>query len=84
MFVPNVILYAWMCACALSLQVLCEVELKRMRLSQANADLAEAAEKLEALRKKLSVSSCRSLPGCCFPLLYFVSFFVVFSLSSYL
>lgn len=48
------------CACvrarALSLQVLCEVELKRMRLSQANADLAEAAEKLEAIRKKLSVS----------------------------
>uniref|UniRef100_A0A3Q1K2D2 Dynein axonemal heavy chain 11 n=1 Tax=Anabas testudineus TaxID=64144 RepID=A0A3Q1K2D2_ANATE len=35
-------------------EVLCEVELKRMRLSQANADLAEAAEKLEAIRKKLS------------------------------
>lgn len=36
-------------------QVFCEVEMKRMCLSQANADLAEAAEKLEAIRKKLSV-----------------------------
>lgn len=36
-------------------QVFCEVEVKRMRLSQANADLAEAAEKLEAIRKKLAV-----------------------------
>lgn len=36
-------------------QVLCEVEMKRMCLSQANADLAEAAEKLEAIRKKLAV-----------------------------
>ncbi|XP_042285828.1 dynein axonemal heavy chain 11 isoform X2 [Thunnus maccoyii] len=34
--------------------VLCEVEMKRMCLSQANADLAEAAEKLEAIRKKLA------------------------------
>ncbi|XP_045907237.1 dynein axonemal heavy chain 11 isoform X7 [Micropterus dolomieu] len=34
--------------------VLCEVEMKRMRLSQANADLAEAAEKLEAIRRKLA------------------------------
>lgn len=33
----------------------CEVEIKRMRLSQANADLAEAADKLEAIRKKLAV-----------------------------
>lgn len=30
--------------------------MKRMCLSQANADLAEAAEKLEAIRKKLAVS----------------------------
>lgn len=29
--------------------------MKRMCLTQANADLAEAAEKLEALRKKLAV-----------------------------
>lgn len=29
--------------------------MKRMCLSQANADLAEAAEKLEAIRKKLAV-----------------------------
>lgn len=35
----------------------CEVEVKRMRLSQANADLAEAADKLEAIRKKLAVCS---------------------------
>lgn len=37
------------------MQVFCEVEVKRMRLSQANADLAEAADKLEAIRKKLAV-----------------------------
>ncbi|KAM8851125.1 dynein beta chain, ciliary [Spinachia spinachia] len=35
-------------------EVLREVEMKRMCLSQANADLAEAAEKLEAIRKKLA------------------------------
>ncbi|XP_076000722.1 dynein axonemal heavy chain 11 isoform X3 [Genypterus blacodes] len=35
-------------------EVFCEVEMKRMCLSQASADLAEAAEKLEAIRKKLS------------------------------
>uniref|UniRef100_A0A668AR25 Dynein, axonemal, heavy polypeptide 9 like n=1 Tax=Myripristis murdjan TaxID=586833 RepID=A0A668AR25_9TELE len=35
-------------------EVACEVEVKRMCLSQANADLTEAAEKLEVLRKKLS------------------------------
>uniref|UniRef100_A0A3P8TGW6 Dynein, axonemal, heavy polypeptide 9 like n=1 Tax=Amphiprion percula TaxID=161767 RepID=A0A3P8TGW6_AMPPE len=35
-------------------EVFCEVEMKRMCLSQANADLAEAAEKLEAIRKKLT------------------------------
>ncbi|XP_048056692.1 dynein axonemal heavy chain 11 isoform X1 [Megalobrama amblycephala] len=34
--------------------VFCEVEVKRMCLSQANADLAEAAEKLEVIRKKLA------------------------------
>ncbi|XP_033960741.1 dynein axonemal heavy chain 11 [Pseudochaenichthys georgianus] len=34
--------------------VSCEVEMKRMCLSQANADLTEAAEKLEAIRKKLA------------------------------
>lgn len=37
-------------------QVSCEVEKKRMCLFQANGDLAEAAEKLEVIRKKLSVS----------------------------
>ncbi|KAF3858430.1 hypothetical protein F7725_011631 [Dissostichus mawsoni] len=35
-------------------EVSCEVEMKRMCLSQANADLTEAAEKLEAIRKKLA------------------------------
>uniref|UniRef100_A0A3Q3L381 Dynein axonemal heavy chain 11 n=1 Tax=Labrus bergylta TaxID=56723 RepID=A0A3Q3L381_9LABR len=35
-------------------EVFCEVEMKRMCLSQANADLVEAAEKLEAIRKKLT------------------------------
>uniref|UniRef100_A0AAQ5YFA8 Dynein, axonemal, heavy polypeptide 9 like n=1 Tax=Amphiprion ocellaris TaxID=80972 RepID=A0AAQ5YFA8_AMPOC len=35
-------------------EVFCEVEMKRMCLSQANADLAEAAEKLEVIRKKLT------------------------------
>ncbi|CAL8367474.1 unnamed protein product [Boreogadus saida] len=35
-------------------EVFCEVEVKRLCLSQANADLIEAAEKLEALRKKLT------------------------------
>jgi len=43
-------------------KVLCEVEVKRMCLSQANADLAEAAEKLEVIRKKLTVSLSLSLP----------------------
>lgn len=47
--------------CLFCLQVFCEVEMKRMCLSQANADLAEAAEKLEAIRKKLAVSLLRSL-----------------------
>ncbi|KAG9277586.1 dynein heavy chain 11, axonemal-like [Astyanax mexicanus] len=35
-------------------EVTCEVEMKRMCLSQANADLIEAAEKLEVIRKELS------------------------------
>ncbi|XP_041937573.1 dynein heavy chain 11, axonemal [Alosa sapidissima] len=35
-------------------EVFCEVEVKRLSLSQANADLAEAAEKLEVIRKKLT------------------------------
>ncbi|KAF7661524.1 hypothetical protein LDENG_00258930 [Lucifuga dentata] len=35
-------------------EVACEVEMKRMCLAQASADLAEAAEKLEVIRKKLS------------------------------
>uniref|UniRef100_A0A3Q2GPF7 Dynein heavy chain 11, axonemal-like n=1 Tax=Cyprinodon variegatus TaxID=28743 RepID=A0A3Q2GPF7_CYPVA len=35
-------------------EVSCEVEKKRMCLFQANGDLAEAAEKLEVIRKKLS------------------------------
>ena len=48
-----------MCVCVhvcVCVQVFCEVEVKRLCLSQANADLLEAAEKLEALRKKLTVS----------------------------
>lgn len=47
-------------------QVLCEVEMKRMCLSQANADLAEAAEKLEAIRKKLAVRLLHTNHGFCF------------------
>uniref|UniRef100_A0A8C2BI93 Dynein axonemal heavy chain 11 n=1 Tax=Cyprinus carpio TaxID=7962 RepID=A0A8C2BI93_CYPCA len=35
-------------------EVFCEVEVKRMCLAQANTDLAEAAEKLEIIRKKLA------------------------------
>ncbi|TRY96398.1 hypothetical protein DNTS_010073 [Danionella cerebrum] len=35
-------------------EVFCEVEVKRLCLSQANADLIEAAEKLEVIRKKLA------------------------------
>ncbi|XP_066544120.1 dynein axonemal heavy chain 11 [Amia ocellicauda] len=35
-------------------EVFCEVELKRHALTQANADLAEAADKLESIRKKLA------------------------------
>lgn len=46
-----------------------------MRLSQANSDLAEAAEKLEAIRKKLTVSQFKSLQACCFH--SFISSFIV-------
>ncbi|XP_030637646.1 dynein heavy chain 11, axonemal [Chanos chanos] len=35
-------------------EVGCEVEVKKMCLTQANADLVEAAEKLEVIRKKLA------------------------------
>ena len=47
------------CVCVMTVcfpQVFCEVEVKKMSLQQANADLAEAAEKLEVIRKKLAVS----------------------------
>lgn len=47
-------------------QVFCEVEMKRMCLSQANADLAEAAEKLEAIRKKLAVRVLRIIRAILF------------------
>eukprot|EP00064_Thunnus_orientalis_P009532 superscaffoldBa00001216_g9556 len=47
-------LCAWVINIVRFHEVLCEVEMKRMCLSQANADLAEAAEKLEAIRKKLA------------------------------
>lgn len=56
-------------------QVLCEVEMKRMCLSQANADLAEAAEKLEALRKKLAVRPFQKITV--------VSFFLLRSTNSH-
>ncbi|XP_061081745.1 dynein axonemal heavy chain 11 [Conger conger] len=35
-------------------EVFCEVELKRLCLAQANADLIEAADKLEVIRRKLA------------------------------
>ncbi|KAL0966379.1 hypothetical protein UPYG_G00294600 [Umbra pygmaea] len=35
-------------------EVFCEVEVKKLSLTQANSDLAEAAEKLEVIRKKLA------------------------------
>ncbi|KAG7214621.1 hypothetical protein INR49_010513 [Caranx melampygus] len=47
-------LCAWVINIVRFHEVFCEVEMKRMCLSQANADLAEAAEKLEAIRKKLA------------------------------
>ncbi|TNM97819.1 hypothetical protein fugu_014065 [Takifugu bimaculatus] len=47
-------LCAWVINIIRFQEVFCEVEMKRMCLSQANADLAEAAEKLEAIRKKLA------------------------------
>uniref|UniRef100_A0A4W6EXC9 Dynein axonemal heavy chain 11 n=1 Tax=Lates calcarifer TaxID=8187 RepID=A0A4W6EXC9_LATCA len=54
-------LCAWVINIVRFHEVFCEVEMKRMCLAQANADLAEAAEKLEAIRKKLAVSLHRSL-----------------------
>uniref|UniRef100_A0A4W6EVU6 Dynein axonemal heavy chain 11 n=1 Tax=Lates calcarifer TaxID=8187 RepID=A0A4W6EVU6_LATCA len=47
-------LCAWVINIVRFHEVFCEVEMKRMCLAQANADLAEAAEKLEAIRKKLA------------------------------
>lgn len=42
---------------SLFLEVYCEVEPKRHALAQANVELAAATEKLEAIRKKLVVST---------------------------
>uniref|UniRef100_G3PRS5 Dynein axonemal heavy chain 11 n=1 Tax=Gasterosteus aculeatus TaxID=69293 RepID=G3PRS5_GASAC len=47
-------LCAWVINIVRFHEVLREVEMKRMCLSQANSDLAEAAEKLEAIGKKLA------------------------------
>ncbi|KAM8838403.1 dynein axonemal heavy chain 11 [Synchiropus picturatus] len=47
-------LCAWVINIVRFHEVFCEVEMKRMCLAQANADLAEAAEKLEVIRKKLT------------------------------
>ncbi|XP_039611034.1 LOW QUALITY PROTEIN: dynein heavy chain 11, axonemal-like [Polypterus senegalus] len=47
-------LCAWVMNIVRYHEVFCEVELKRHALSQANADLAGAAEKLEVIRKKLA------------------------------
>ncbi|XP_066519814.1 dynein axonemal heavy chain 11 isoform X2 [Hoplias malabaricus] len=47
-------LCAWVINIVRFHEVSCEVEMKRMSLSQANADLVEAAEKLEIIRKKLA------------------------------
>ncbi|TNN78182.1 Dynein heavy chain 11, axonemal [Liparis tanakae] len=49
---------SWKASKMVMSKVLCQVEMKRMCLSQANADLAEAAEKLEAIRKKLAELDC--------------------------
>ncbi|XP_064861656.1 dynein axonemal heavy chain 11 [Oncorhynchus nerka] len=53
---------AGLCAWVLNIirfhEVFCEVEVKKLCLSQANADLAEAADKLEAIRKKLAELDC--------------------------
>ncbi|XP_034468683.1 dynein heavy chain 11, axonemal isoform X3 [Hippoglossus hippoglossus] len=45
---------SWKASKVVMSKVFCEVEMKRMCLSQANTDLAEAAEKLQAIRKKLA------------------------------
>lgn len=52
--------------------------MKRMCLSQANADLAEAAEKLEAIRKKLAVCLLRSSHLYMSYILYFFVFSPLF------
>ena len=41
----------------MAFQVYCDVEPKRQALAQANLELAAAAEKLGAIRKKLAVST---------------------------
>ena len=41
----------------MAFQVYCDVEPKRQALAQANLELSAAAEKLEAIRKKLAVST---------------------------
>ena len=41
----------------MAFQVYCDVEPKRQALAQANLELAAATEKLEAIRKKLAVST---------------------------
>lgn len=39
-------------------EVFCEVEPKRMALEEANAELAEAQEKLRRIKDKIAVSVC--------------------------
>lgn len=41
----------------MAFQVYCDVEPKRQALAQANLELAAATEKLDALRRKLVVST---------------------------
>ncbi|KAG5833962.1 hypothetical protein ANANG_G00281510 [Anguilla anguilla] len=47
-------LCAWVINIVRFHEVYCEVELKRLCLAQANADLIEAADKLEVIRRKLA------------------------------
>ncbi|KAJ6666585.1 hypothetical protein lerEdw1_020308 [Lerista edwardsae] len=49
-------LSAWVINIVKFYEVYCDVEPKRQALAQANAELAAATEKLEAIRKKLGVS----------------------------
>lgn len=45
-------------------EVYCEVEPKRLALAEANAELAEAQEKLTRIKNKIAVSACpRHSPG---------------------